>query len=179
MAGRWTITTGSQVGYRVREKLGFLPAETDAVGRTSEVSGSLTLSTSGTTMMVTAASFAAAVNTLKSDRSMRDARIHTIGLDSDKYPTAAFKLTAPFTIPVSASKGQIGKTRATGVLTIHGTSRMVTIPLEVTITNSALDTTGSLTFLWGEFGMTAPSVGYFVNVSGKATMEFDLHLVKS
>ena len=26
-AGRWTIAAGSVAGYRVREKLGFLPAE--------------------------------------------------------------------------------------------------------------------------------------------------------
>jgi hypothetical protein len=34
----------------------------------------------------------------------------------------------------------------------------------------------SLTFPWSEFNMTAPSVGGFVNVTNKATMEFDLHL---
>lgn len=178
IAGTWKVGTGSKAGYRVREKLAFLPAQSDAVGRTSKVSGSLTLATSGSTVKVTAASFAAAVNTLKSDRSMRDARIHTIGLESDKYPTATFKLTVPFTVPANASKGEVGKVQATGVLTIHGTSKTVTIPLELTISNSALETTGSLTFPWSEFGMTAPSVGP-VSVSGKATMEFDLHLVRS
>jgi hypothetical protein len=35
LAGQWKIATGSVAGYRVREKLGFLPAESDAVGRTS------------------------------------------------------------------------------------------------------------------------------------------------
>src|ERR1700674_2249626 len=103
ISGSWKVGTGSQVGYRVREQLVFLPAQSDAVGRTSEVSGSLTLATSGSTLQVTAASFAAAVNTLKSDRSMRDARIHTMGLESDKYPTATFKLTAPFTVPANAA----------------------------------------------------------------------------
>ena len=69
--------------------------------------------------------------------------------------------------------------QATGLLTIHGTSRTVSIPLELTYTNSALETTGSLRFPWREFGMTAPSIGGAVNVSGTATMEFDLHLVRS
>src|SRR5208282_3431656 len=32
LAGDWTIASGSQAGYRVREKLAFLPAESDAVG---------------------------------------------------------------------------------------------------------------------------------------------------
>jgi hypothetical protein len=38
IAGTWAVSTGSEVGYRVREKLAFLPAQSDAVGRTSKVS---------------------------------------------------------------------------------------------------------------------------------------------
>ena len=34
VAGTWTITAGSEAGYRVREQLANLPAESDAVGRT-------------------------------------------------------------------------------------------------------------------------------------------------
>ena len=34
VAGTWTVTTGSEAGYRVRERLANLAAETDAVGRT-------------------------------------------------------------------------------------------------------------------------------------------------
>ena len=33
VAGTWTVATGSQAGYRVREQLANLPAESDAVGR--------------------------------------------------------------------------------------------------------------------------------------------------
>jgi polyisoprenoid-binding protein YceI len=179
IAGTWAVSTGSEVGYRVREKLAFLPAQSDAVGRTSKVSGNITLARSGSTAKVTAASFTAEVNTLKSDRSMRDDRIHTIGLESDKYPTATFKLTSPFAVPANALQGQVGKIQATGVLTIHGTSKTATIPLEMTVSNSTLETTGSLTFPWSEFGMTAPSIGGAVSVTDKATMEFDLHLARS
>ena len=35
---------------------------------------------------------------------------------------------------------------------------------------------GAITFPWSEFNMAAPSVAGFVNVTDKATMEFDLHL---
>ena len=43
VAGTWTVTGGSQAGYRVREQLANLPAESDAVGRTSDVTGSITI----------------------------------------------------------------------------------------------------------------------------------------
>jgi hypothetical protein len=55
----------------------------------------------------------------------------------------------------------------------------------VTITTASFDVavntlkSGSLTFPWSEFGMTAPSVGGFVNVTEKATMEFDLRLQRA
>src|ERR1700676_2527164 len=44
--GHWSVATGSQAGYRVREKLAFLPAQSDAVGRTSSVTGEATLTES-------------------------------------------------------------------------------------------------------------------------------------
>jgi len=67
----------------------------------------------------------------------------------------------------------------TGVFVIHGVSKRETVPLELTLSGSTLEAVGSLTFPWGEFGMTAPSVGGFVNVTDRATMEFDLHLTRA
>ena len=67
----------------------------------------------------------------------------------------------------------------TGVFTIHGTSRRETLPVEFSLSGSTLQAAGSLTFPWGEFGMSAPSVGGFVNVTEEATMEFDLRLQRA
>src|SRR2546425_10831880 len=83
-AGTWTVASGSQAGYRVREQLASLAAPSDAVGRTSSVHGSITIAASGTTYSVTAASITVDVNTLTSDKSMRDQRIHRMGLESDR-----------------------------------------------------------------------------------------------
>jgi hypothetical protein len=179
LAGRWKIATGSVAGYRVREKLGFLPAESDAVGRTSEITGGATFSESKGVVTARAASFVVAVNTLKSDRSMRDDRIHTIGLQSDRYPKATFVLSGPLKLPASALSGHVVHVSATGVFNTHGTSRRETVPLQMTLSDSAIDAVGSLTFPWSEFNMTAPSVGGFVNVTDHATMEFDLHLQRA
>jgi polyisoprenoid-binding protein YceI len=175
-AGHWSVASGSQAGYRVREKLAFLPAESDAVGRTSQITGAATLTSSDSRVTITAASFNVAVSTLKSDRSMRDEKIHEIGLESSRYPTATFVLSKPVTLPAGASTGQVVRTPVTGVFDIHGTSKRETLPVEFSLSGSTLQAAGALTFPWSEFGMTAPSVGGFVNVTGKATMEFDLRL---
>ena len=173
-AGTWSIAPGSIVGYRVREKLAFLPAQSDAVGRTSDVAGTLSVGRHGSGLTVTAASFMADVRTLKSDRAMRDARIHSIGLQSDQYPTASFRLTRPIALPATALSGQEFHRSASGRLTIHGTTRSVTIPITGRVKGSQVETVGSITFPFTEFGMQAPSIGGFVSVENHATLEFDL-----
>ena len=173
--GTWTIASGSVAGYRVREQLAFLQAPDDAVGRTSSIRGSAVLSGSGSSLMVTSASFTVDVSSLSSDQSMRDQRIHSIGLESDQYPTATFRLTSPLPLPTGAAN-QVVHVSAVGTLTIHGTSKTETIPLTARVSGSQIEVVGSVTFPWSDFGMQAPSVGGFVSVTSTATMEFDVHL---
>jgi len=176
LAGRWTVAGGSKAGYRVREKLAFLPAQSDAVGRTSAITGEAALSNARGALAVTSASFTVDVSKLTSDKSMRDERIHTIGLQSDQYPKATFMLSTPAPLPASALNGRVVHVPATGVFNIHGTAKRETVPLEMRLSKSSIQAVGSITFPWSEFAMTAPSIGSFVNVTDKATLEFDLHL---
>jgi polyisoprenoid-binding protein YceI len=176
LAGTWTIASGSVAGYRVREKLGFLPAESDAVGRTSQITGHATVVESGTAVRITAAAFKVNVYSLKSNESMRDEHIHTIGIQSATYPYATFVLTHAVSLPASARRGKVAVVPVTGVFNIHGASRTETLPLQMTLSTTLIQAVGSLTFPWSRFNMTAPSVGGFVNVTAHATMEFDLRL---
>ncbi len=174
--GTWTVGTGSVAGYRVREQLAVLPAPSDAVGRTSSITGSFTLAQSADGYTVAAATFTVDVSTLTSDRSMRDRRIHQMGLESDRYPTATFKLTSPIVLPAAATTGQTVHVSATGDLTIHGTTKSVTIPIDAQLNGSQIQVVGSLTFPFSEFNMVPPSIGGFVTVQDNATMEFSLLL---
>ncbi len=179
LAGKWSVGTGSQAGYRVREKLAFLPAESDAVGRTSKMTGTATFIQAGNATTITTASFNVDVLSLTSDRSMRDEKIKEIGLESSRYPTATFVLSKPVTLPASFARGTIVKVPVTGLFNIHGVSRLQTLEVEMGKTGSTVQAAGSITFPWREFGMSAPSVGGFVNVTEHATMEFDLHLTRA
>ncbi len=171
-ATAWTIADGSEAGYRVREKLAFLPAKNDAVGRTSDITGSAESTGDGDAMTITKASFEIDVSTLQSDEGRRDQRIRTIGIESDQFPTATFVLTEPIKLNKE-------KVEATGDLTLHGVTKQVTIPLQVRQSGSTLEAVGELSFPWGDFGMTAPSVAGFVTVEDTATLEFDLKLAQS
>jgi polyisoprenoid-binding protein YceI len=177
-AGTWTVTSGSQAGYRVREQLASLPAPSDAVGRTSAVTGTLTLAQSASGYSVTAATLRVDVTKLSSDQSRRDQRIHSQGLESDRYPTATFKLTSPIALATDAASGQTIQVSASGDLTIHGVTKSVTIPIDARLTGSKIELVGSITFPFSEFGMTPPSIGGFVSVQDNATMEFQVLLAQ-
>jgi polyisoprenoid-binding protein YceI len=179
IAGRWTIARGSRAGYRVREKLAFLPAMSDAVGRTSAITGAATFTAHAGTLVVTSASFTIDVSTLKSDEAQRDEHIATIGIQSATYPRASFVLSRPLRLPAGALDGRVFADGVTGVLTMHGTARRLAIPIRMRLSRTRIQAVGSLTFPWGLFNMTAPSVGGFVSVTGRATMEFALTLKRT
>src|SRR5438552_14636843 len=115
-AGTWTVGSGSQTGYRVREKLASLSAPSDAVGRTTAVTGTLTLAQESSGYSVTAANFSVDVSKLSSDQSRRDQRIHSQGLESDRYPTATFTLASPTALSADPASGQTMHVSATATL---------------------------------------------------------------
>jgi polyisoprenoid-binding protein YceI len=172
------VGTGSTVGYRVGEKLGALPAPDDAVGRTSSVTGTVTISGSGSSGRVAAsgANFKAEVNTLVSDKARRDKFIRTHGLQTDQFPEATFVATKGITLPASTEKGQPVQVTCVANLTIHGVTKAVSIPLSVQLAGSQVQVVGALTFPFSEFGMIPPSIGSFVSVEPNATLEFSLQL---
>ena len=179
LPGAWTVASKSVAGYRVHEQLAFLSAPSDAVGRTSQITGSATIAGSGTALTVSAASFTVNVQSLTSDQSMRDSHIQILGLESAQFPHATFVISSPVTLPANATSGAEIALSLHGALTIHGTTRTVAIPVRARLSGSEIEVVGSITFPWGEFNMQAPNIGGFVTVNSTATMEFDLFLKHS
>src|SRR5205807_6943247 len=142
------------------------------------ITGSVTITQSGSSDTVAAASLTVNVSTLTSDRSMRDQRIHQMGLESNRYPTATFVLATPIDLPAGATSGQVVNVSATGQLTIHGVTKTVIIPIQARLSGSQIELAGSITFPFSEFGMTPPSIGGFVSVLDNATMEVDIKLAQ-
>jgi len=156
-----------------------LSAPSDAVGRTSQITGGATITGSAGALTISAASFTVNVESLTSDQSMRDSHIQTLGLESAQFPHATFVLSSPVTLPTNATSGAEISVSLRGALTIHGVTKTVSIPVQARLTGSQIEVVGAITFPWGEFGMQAPNIGGFVTVDGTATMEFDLFLKHS
>jgi polyisoprenoid-binding protein YceI len=174
--GTWTVAPRSVAGYRVREQLAFLQAPSDAVGRTSQVTGSVSIAGSATALQVRAAALSVNVQSLTSDQQMRDSHLQALGIESAQFPTATFVLSSPVSLPANATSGVALHVSLTGALTIHGTTRTETIPVQARLSGSEIEVAGSITFPWAAFNMQAPNIAGFVTVNGSATMEFDLFL---
>jgi polyisoprenoid-binding protein YceI len=175
LAGDWTLVTdASTAGYRVRERLAQLDADSDAVGRsTTGVTGAATLTVSGDAVQVTAATIDVDTTTIASDRSQRDNRLRNEGLQTDSFPTAGFKLTAPVDVPAAALTRAVVDVTLHGDLTLHGVTKTVDIPAKAQLSDGQVQVQGSITFPLSDYGITAPNIGGFiVSIADTGTLEF-------
>jgi polyisoprenoid-binding protein YceI len=183
IAGTWSIDpsvgsfddfSGSFVGYRVQEELASVGATT-AVGRTPDVTGSMTVD--GTT--ITAAEFTADLTTLQSDEGNRDRQLQRQALETGTYPAATFTLTQPIELAAAPAEGETFDATATGDLTIHGTTKSVEIPLQAKLENGVVTVVGSLPILFADYGMQKPQAMMVLSVADNGTMEFQLQFTKA
>lgn len=180
VAGTWNVATGSVAGYRVRERLANLPAESDAIGRTDQVTGSITLESSGTSTTLTAGSLTVDTTSIRSDKSMRDNRLRTEGLQTDTFPTATFKLTKPVDVPAAALAGTPTDITLIGDLTLHGVTKSVDIPGQAQLVNGTIQVAGSLSFPLTDYSIVAPNIGgVIVSIADTGTLEFLVNFSKS
>ena len=179
LVGTWRAAAGSEAGYRVREKLVRLPAQSDAVGRTPAVTGTVRIDRSGGSLVATEASFEADLTRLTSDERNRDNRIRNEGLETNRFPKATFVSTRPIPLPPEAASGQAATVTAEGDLTMHGVTKRVTIPIDVRVVGNQGELVGSLKFPMSDFNISPPNVAGVVTVDSDATMEFKLILEKA
>lgn len=181
--GTWTVDpsigsfddfSGSFVGYRVQEELVGVGAAT-AVGRTPEVTGSLTLD--GTA--IAEATFEADLTTLQSDSGMRDGQLGRQGLETDTYPTATFVLAEPIELGSVPAEGETVEATAVGDLTLHGVMQRVEIPVEARLADGVVTVVGSLPIAFNDYGMTAPESMRVLSIDQNGTMEFQLHFTQA
>ena len=173
VAGAWTVTTGTEAGYRVRERLANLDAESDAIGRTTDVTGSIVLAVDGDTTSLSEGSIEVDTTTIKSDKSMRDNRLRSEGLQTDSFPTATFTLTQPVEIPAAALSGTATDITLVGDLTLHGVTKSVEIPAQAKLADGTVQVLGSITFPLSDYQIVAPNVGGFVlSVADEGALEF-------
>ena len=164
--GTWTATSGSQAGYRVKEVL--FGQSTEAVGRTGNVDGALTLSGA----KVETADISIDLASVTSDKSQRDNQFRNRIMNVTRYPTATFKLTQ---LPANGATVTVP---ATGELTLHGTTKTVTTNLTAKRTGGTIQVNGTIPVVFADYGIPNPSFGP-ANTEDHGEIEFLVAFTKS
>jgi polyisoprenoid-binding protein YceI len=183
LVGRWTATSGSLAGYRVKEQFVGQTSTHEAVARTSSVTGGLTVQQGSSGLQATGLRFAAQLAGLQSvdqvagyNVTNRD-RFVGRSLGVQQYPDAVFE-AATLTLPATVAGGQTATVSVPGQLTVHGVTRPVTATVQIRMTGGQVQAAGSTAFDMTQFGVTPPQVP-FTQAEPHVTIDFQLVLVKS
>ena len=171
ITGTWLATSESTVGYRVKEVLGGV--DTEGVGRTNQVNGSLTIQ--DTTLLSTV--FEIDVASIKSDSSKRDSQFSGNIMDTATYPTATFRLLTPIELGSIPADDQNITATAQGELTMHGVTQQVSFDVTAKIANGIIGVLGSIDITFADYGIANPS-NAFVTTGDTGLLEFVLAFQK-
>jgi polyisoprenoid-binding protein YceI len=153
VSGTWRPTSGSVLGYRVKEVLFGQSAE--AVGRTSDISGTMTINGAA----VSAVDLTVNLKTVSSDRSQRDGQFQGRIMNTSSFPTATFKLTQPLTLSAVPTDSSVVDAKATGNLTLRGTTKTVTFDLKAQRDGQNIKVNGSIPVVFADYDIPNPSLG--------------------
>jgi polyisoprenoid-binding protein YceI len=177
--GTWTIdqTIGSFsdfsdsfVGYRVTETFTSQKANV-AVGRTPQVSGTLTVAGSS----ITSVDISADLTRLKSDDDRRDGQLQRQAIQTGQFPTATFNLTTPIDLGSVPAEGQTIDATATGELTLHGVTKVVHVPIQAQLSGDVVTVTGSIEIQFADYSIERPTSFLVLSIEDHGTVELQLH----
>lgn len=167
-------TVGTEVRYRVRERLVGKDLDNDAIGVTRAVSGQIALTADGS-IVPEESKITIDVTGLKSDQTRRDGFVQRRLLETATYPTVVFQPTGikggPKAIPTSGT----GSFTLTGSLTVRGVTRPSTWTVNARYLPTSVTGTTSTAFSFSEFEMTQPKVPVVLSVSDTIKLEYDFN----
>jgi len=170
--GTWTAGSGSQTGYRVKEVL--FGQNSQAVGRTSAVTGQLVLAGA----QVRSGSFSVDLSTVASDKQQRDAQFQGRIMDTASFPTATFKLVQPIALGSVPASGATIRATANGQLTLRGTTRSVTVDVTARRSGDSFQVSGTIPVTFADWSIPNPSFGP-VTTEDHGQIEFLLALARA
>ena len=170
--GTWAVADGSKVQYRVQETLNG--QDNEATGATTAVTGELTIAST----TVSSASFTVDMTQVTSDEGRRDNQFRNRIMETSRFPTATFALTEPIELTSIPDNGVEVTVKATGELTLHGTTNTVTFDLLARRNSAQIEVNGTIPITFSDYEIDNPSGGP-ASVGDNGDLEFLLVLTKS
>jgi polyisoprenoid-binding protein YceI len=169
--GVWKVSSGSTAGYRIKESL--FGVSNTAVGRTTAVTGSITIATTA----VSTGSFSVDLTKVTSDRSQRDGQFQGRIMDTSSFPTATFTLTQPMQLASVPADGVQVTANANGNLNMHGVTKSVAFAVTARHTAGAIQVNGSIPITFADYNISNPSGGP-ATTGDSGTLEFLINFAR-
>lgn len=173
LAGSWTLSEGSEAGYRVAEVLNG--QDVIVTGRTTEVTGNFTVSQDGSTLE--SAQFTVDLASVSTDSERRDNYFSSTTIDTATYPTAELLISQPVSLG-QVEAGATSSVEVQGELTLAGVTQPVTFTVDVAGDGQQVQIASSIPITFADFGIEAPSLG-FVAVEESGAIEVQLSATRA
>jgi polyisoprenoid-binding protein YceI len=166
---------GSRARFRAREQLARLPAPSEAIGTTSEVSGAVGVGPNG--VVADASKISVQLDSLTSDSGQRDRFIKQNTLQTQQFPSAEFlpkqASGLPWPLPTSGEMSF----QLTGDLTIRGVTQPKTWEIKAQFAPNEVTGSGSTSITLEQFGMEKPRVASVLSIEDTIVLEIDFRAV--
>ncbi len=163
----------SKAIYQVREeffagalaKLGIEAGTADVEGSTQAISGQLQLNLDDLPAALGDNTFTVQMNTLQTERNMRDTWIRENGPQFNKYPEATFIATSIEGAPAAYSEGEEVSFKLLGDLTVREVTKPVTFDVTARLEGDTLTGVATMNGLLTDYGIEPPSFANTLTVA--------------
>ena len=156
------IGEGSEATFTVQEQLSILPLPSDAVVRTSALTGEIHLDGRPSVINID-------LQQLSSDQRLRDRYIRDRMFRND--PIASFTVAELGQLPEGFTEGETVTGLVSGLLTLRGITVPLSFELEARDDGDILFILGRTSFTWSDFGMRPPNIAGRIQVTDEVRAE--------
>jgi len=170
---QFSVVSGQiEARYKVREQLAGNDLPNDAIGKTSQVSGSVSFKSDGT-VDPTTSKFVVKAGTLATDRSTRDNYVRRNILQTDQFPDVVFiptRITGlSWPLPQSGSV----TFQVIGNLTIRSVTKEVTWDVTGNLNGNQATGLARTSFKFEDFNLDQPRVPIVLSVVNQINLELE------
>jgi polyisoprenoid-binding protein YceI len=177
--GTWTVEEGGDTtaGFRIKESFANGLTDHTAVGRSDNVTGSITIagteiSEGDFTVDLSALEFTD--NPTGMSVTNRANALKNNGLQTSEFPDATFKLTQPIDFGEKPADGETVTATATGDLTLHGVTKEVTFDVEAKVVGDTIRvaTAEPVPVALADYDIDKPTMGPVASIDDDGSFEF-------
>jgi polyisoprenoid-binding protein YceI len=147
--GTYQPTSGSVAGFRIQQSV--LGLTSDVVGRTNDVTGTVTIADSQAVTEDVRVGLLALTS-----GDAKTAPQFGISLETQQYPDAIIRLREPVILDAAFASGTALTVNTAATLSLHGVTRTVTVPISLRRDGTNIEVAGSIPVRFADYGIARP-----------------------